>query len=486
MPRYIVFVTVKSDGVGDFTHFEDIIRALTNNHRFDDVNFFLVVHIENRGSRSNFDSLYANLLKRTLALGHQFSFGVKDQHLEAIDIASKYEDDQLGQALREATQAIIISYDKVFSLYEPYLKRNILIKYISEHDSHVNRHDIFVLPDDMCKYPREFMIRGMGLASTPKSHGIKVKEIPRLSTDAAFQVIQTHDPLFLAQALACTKTENHTALKRDNIIIPAYFTEDFSFAYFISILVNNATIHQEKNIIIYHSGTDFNEIYKTRYGSLVESVLTKLPIANIEVFEPGNETPTMQFQGSDQASINIKIFTGFYISNSSYQALYQIAPFAGVSGDNSFELAVSTKTLPFYWSTNAPFKEKLFDALKAISNMNALPLTRKTRDSFGLFFSLCKTTNEELEQYKEIDFQEIILAWPLIAHYIKSYHNFYDKLEAIVCENLPSNSLPAQLRYKYYASINSSPLGFGGLIYHHNQRYAPSKAPLTTNACTIS
>ncbi len=443
MPIYVILNTVKSDGVGDFSHFEDIINAINVNKVFDDVEFLLLVLFQENEKRPFNGRLYRNLLERTKKLGHQYVFGTEQEHLNLI--ASFNNAHEIYCNLNISSQVIIISYDKLFDLYEPYFKKDVVIKYISEHDAIINRQKSLIYPVTNSKYQREFLIRGMGLSLN--ANGIKVKNIPAVTFDEAVSIIQENDPDLLDFMVNCTQAADLDELLRDNIIIPAYFNYDYKFAYFIALISQNVTIHHGKNIIIYHSGSNFNNVtQELRQAYHIQYIFENFAKCRVQIFSPNDDTPTLEYQSIDSTTLNVRVFSGFAVSNSSYRALYRLAPLAGVSGDNTFELAVATETLPVYWSTNSSFKEETFAGLQTILLNNNFIADQEVIEAYILFFRLCAEAGDDIEQFRLIDFNNLREFWPIIAKHIKMQCNFYNKIEEIVFEKMPNDSLPESKR----------------------------------------
>jgi len=465
MRKYIILNTVNIDGVGDFSHFEAIVKALKANSNFDDVEFLLLVLFLENEDRYPSCALYNDLLMRTHNLGCTYIFGTESEHRCRLGLNS-----YVSSQLIDASQVLIISYDKLFELYEPYFDKKAVIKFIPEHDASMSKQKTIQYPQSLVKYPRELLIRGLGLSSN--CFGIKVKSEPNLTFTTAKETIQESDPSLFASMINCAGARDLEELLSDNKIIPAYFSYDWQFANFIAMISQNQTIHQEKNIIIYHSGTNFNNFnIDIRHQSFIEHILNDLAKCHIQVFSPDSNMPNLEFNNHGQSGISIKVFSGFNISYLSYQALYKLADIVGVSGDNTFELAVQSKVLPIYWSTNASFKEETFTGLQNILQNQDLGIESSVVESFLKFFELCKTGELDLKQIEKLNFVQLIQNWPVVAEHIKTKYNFYDKLESIVCEKLPHSALPIRLRSSssivYQAPVR---LGFFGRMFSGNSR----------------
>lgn len=439
MTKYVIFTTIKNDGVGDFVHFEDIIQAINNNKLFADIELLLVLdfqlHIQSNKSNS---IIYANLETRLKALGHEYIFFDTKNHTQFIEDNSK---SKIYEIFAECRQAILISYDMIFRHYEPYLPKDIIVKFIQEHDGGLNKESRITTINNKTQISRDIHIRGMGLSS---KYGVKVKNIALQSQAQALQTIQENDPQFMQSLLTATGNSNAESMLQSNIIIPAYFSYQYAFAYFLTALTDNPSFIGGKNIIVYQSGSNIIDVDPMNISYFID-ILREVEANSLHFFTPDN-SEFYRLQCSGKGSINIKVFTGFHISSPSYQALYHLAPLVGVSGDNSFELAIATQKLPFYWSKNALFKHGSYAGLIDIVSDNKLKISAQARDSFKKFFKLSQETIEHIEEYKDLDLITMISEWPVVAEYIKQHHNYFDNLVRIICEKLPVESLPKAIQ----------------------------------------
>jgi hypothetical protein len=124
MPKYLIFNTVNNDGVGDFTHFEDIMKVLLSDPKYSDVEFIPIVCFNSHGKESN----YIRIGEKMKALCIPFFYGKEEDHKVFI------ENITLQKRLSDADQCIVISFDQILRLYMPYFKEGILFKGISEHE----------------------------------------------------------------------------------------------------------------------------------------------------------------------------------------------------------------------------------------------------------------------------------------------------------------------------------------------------------------
>jgi hypothetical protein len=175
-------------------------------------------------------------------------------------------------------------------------------------------------------------------------------------------------------------------------------------------------------------------------------------IKQIEFFGNGEDVPTVYLINSD-GTRSIRVLGGFYLSDISYKAINQQACISGVSGDNSFELAV-VQSLPYYHSSNASYKKHTFQALEKICDH--LNLSEQLKADFKLFFGQLAIWNtyrwEEIEelrdQFRKIDLPNMVSNWHLFSNYLLTHYNFYDKVEDIILNK------PVKNNEEYFKSLD--------------------------------
>jgi hypothetical protein len=481
--KCVVYNTVLGDGLGDFTHFEDTMRALRANPKFQDIEFVAFVEFRDRPnlSKEQNDAVYSNIRRRLDALGVQSFYGRPEEH----QAYAKQEDVQ--QIFREAEQTISISNDEIRrrSGYAP-LDANLPNKYIAEHEK-----------KNPSYYPNT-LDRPLGLSEG--CYGLKLEDPPQTAPATAGQIIMENDPVFANQLLASTAATNFQEFNSNNHFIPAYFNKQEDFDMFLNIVASNPSLTHGKNIVIYYSGNTAD----------LESTLRKFKvpqISSIELVEPSvasssevSTAPTTSKtidNPTSTGSVQIKIFSGFRVATPSYDALYQLSNMAAVSGDNTFEHCISTNNFPFYRSTNHALdkggKCATLTALCDITQSEDLDIPEDVKASYKLYFgsaydefkSLCNRVAEaqssvdhnpnnsravrelakakvELEEnnpYRDkmkdpdfdpdfdvnINFERMIEYWPVVTAHLRKHHNFYNNMEAIVQEGVPEASHEASL-----------------------------------------
>lgn len=435
MPKYAIFNTINNDGSGDYTHMEDILRALKDNPLFSDVEFILIVCFIGDNSQSNYQRIH-NKLK---ALGIPFYFGNKEDHLRFS------ADETLQKSLSEAIQAIIISYDSIYELYDKYIRTEVPLKFIGDHDRLGAPDFIYELLRNGRDWLATYKSRHLGLSE--KHHGIKISANPFASSEEAWRIIQKLDPEFVTQLLTYTHSSDIKNFDDKQHIIPAYFNITSGFYAFLrTIAISN---YFSKDIVIYHSGFKLdNVINNGSFAIAIQKIFKDSSLGHIELIRPGKAT--MLVCANQQHSKTLRIITGFHLQDTSYKALYRLTKFAGVSGDNTLEHSISMDVLPFYCSTNVMFKGQTLISLIEITQLPELPLSQEDRTAYRYFFNhnnyvLVKDNIDQIikdidQQFAKVDFPKIIESWPKVSAYLKKHKNFYNKLESIILEGLPHNA----------------------------------------------
>jgi hypothetical protein len=410
--KVLVFNSVNYDGIGDFSHFKDILTAYLKNPKFRDVEFLPIVAFDTCGAESN----YSKLKRECEHLGLNILYGTLKEHQSYI------LDTSIQEKIKDANQALIISYDiGLFKLYAPYLNKNIPIKSIAEHESNIG--------------PKFAIQHNLGLGSS--CDGIKIADITPQSPENAWEIIKTNDEDFFKTLLLKTASQDIAAFNKNYLMTPAYFNLRTSFACYLAFLSNNTP--PSKHIFVYLSGISDHAYCQ----HILSHYLANTKIKEIEYYNYQDDSTTT-LQITPAGHHHIKIFTGFFLSNLSFDALYQLSKIAGVSGDNTFERCVAMNVLPYYWSTNWRNKLNTLKALEALSQHPQLNISEKAKQSFNIFFNTKFYLN--LENGKDIndpiDIPSMVEAWPIICDYLRKHNNFYDCLEYILIEKITFEALP--------------------------------------------
>ncbi len=443
MPSYVLFNTICWDGVGDFTHFTDIVKKLRADPKFSDIDFLAIVFCQHEPP--TFDKIRQELSELTIP----FLYGNRADH-------ERYSADETIQAqLGEADQAIVISYNALLTtIYEPYLKKTIPRKTIGEHESSLEWYSL-TDPNSASAHCYQF-----NLGLQPSMSGIKISDIPAINPLKAWKSLQDAEPLFANRLVTFTRCPHPKILLAQTLLVPAYFNRYQDFLSFVHFLATNQSISNNKDILIYLSGIrEDNWIFKKILPKLVAS-----PVKQIEILT-ANQTKPERLQVNPLGTKTIRIMRGFYLNDLAYEALFQLGRggIAGVSGDNSLERCVSMDIFPFYWSTNANKKIPTLDALRAISQRTDLGISSVARQSYNVYFNpervfehreralagSNQTINRSQDNFLSVDAQAMISSWPKITACLKREYNFYDRLEPIMLEGLPTEALPCFFREQH-------------------------------------
>ncbi|MBA3536851.1 MAG: hypothetical protein H0T84_09610 [Tatlockia sp.] len=447
MSTYIIFNTINFDGVGDYSHFEDIVNALRTNPKFCDVKLIAFVLFHERGKESN----YLFIGKKLKALDIPFYYGNAEDH-ERFSL-----DEEVQKHLREADQVLVISYeDCLVSTYKPYIKNNIPFKYIGEHE---------ILLADPNEIKENGLNRSLGLSAGKQ--GIKICTVPQIESINSWEIIQAKDPEFAAKTLTSTNCKDFKQFTHQNVIIPAYFNLNWDFIEFLRIFAVNKSYPLNKDILIVHSGSNFIDFFdqeKSPYDNSIllpekSTYLQKLFktgfIKQMEIVQPTSDEPFILNFNSD-ASLVVRIVTGYRITDPSFVAVYQLAKLAAVTGDNTFERCVSMNVLPFYLSTNLKRKLPTLYSLKKITQDPVLDISEEARQGYSMFFdpnSIIQNHRDyvfyqhnraiNITRFRSLNLPIMIKEWPKVCAYLRSNYNFYNKLEDIIFECIPSQAMPS-------------------------------------------
>jgi hypothetical protein len=267
------------------------------------------------------------------------------------------------------------------------------------------------------------------------------------------------------------RQKNNTALmqalpddiEQNHFIVPAYYNNQYHFFTLLSLLALN---HQHQNIVIFLSGITSNKITDkaTMEALFTHSFVSKLNVITVDD-DQSIKHSEMDFDSVSSASPEhertITIISGAYLNDAAYDALYALAPMAGVSGDNTLEKCVSMNTLPLYWSTNEYSKVPTLRALRNITQSASLNITDVARQSFNTFFDAalyCQYHEKMLDclyhdgaqpfghPYMQVDILAMIEAWPTVTAHLRAHHNFYTAFDDIVLEHLPPESISEHAR----------------------------------------
>lgn len=173
MPTYLIYTEVHYDGIGDYSHFEDISRHLLNDPAYSDVSFILIIK-----PGSQIDKIKPKLTSFNIPM--------------YIQAAGKDMDEDMCEKPHIADQIIVISYGHFPDVYRHLLpEHKIPEKEIREH---------------AMRYP-SITSTHMGLSDC--NLGIKIGPLISKPLPAeAWRVIEKHDPVFSQRLLDCTDSNN--------------------------------------------------------------------------------------------------------------------------------------------------------------------------------------------------------------------------------------------------------------------------------------
>lgn len=445
MPKIILLNDIQGDGTGDFSHLADIYKALRNNPKMRDYSFIPVILCAN----NQYKKIEARLKRLEIPI---YFLGER--------VAPLHQNESLQQHLADAEQVIKISSNNfMIDEYKKYCRPTVVYKFIGEHEQPA-----------FGPGSENILSRSLGLSEG--FCGIKLTNNERLEVSAALVSMSKSDPAFVGSVLQHSKERDAESFAQHNDLIPAYFNKWDDFSKFLMLVSINQKLPNERNISLYLSGDlgnlvgiitaiqgteNFSELKKTsqndiwnsefscnfRYKANVKRIKDS-NIKQIEIIEPGSSAPLV-FPVNAKGTRTISIYYGFEVTNAAYNAIYQQAPYAGISGDNTFEIAISNKVFPIYHSTNNMMKRASLYALHKI--ISQLELPEKVKENYLLYFSesdnFFTRNNESLvEKFKLLDFPAMIQYWPAVADHLIKNHNFYDRLENIFFEK-PEAALKA-------------------------------------------
>lgn len=473
-----LFTTVCSDGIGDLIHLWDIYQALTNNKKLNHFRFVPFI--------SCYEDHYERVLNKLKTLDfHEYYFGQTIQE-EAFE-TSYYKDGKLvnlsvienkeniQRLFSEAPQVIAVSSGDTFGTYEKLMNQDVVFIDILEHENQFSTRLYSVKKDNYFKH-------NMGLY---QGVGIKISPMPSVTDKECLKTLFTENFELGTQIISNTENKSLDEFFKDNLIIPSYFNDKKApvFRNFLLTLALNQHLIT-KNLLFVLSSRDIKkfvtELCEERFDEL-----QNYNIKDIELISPSGEFFSREITESEKTraflenrmpiqpeiiktglsytrkiSINpngcrtLKLFCGYSMNDKAFSAIFKLAFMVGVSGDTSFEMAVSQEKLPFYYSTNSGNGKLL--TLKAIQDLissNKITLDEQVKNDFLLYLDINELDNVaepdrytpqrqiklSREKFSRLNFPNMAKAWETIAQYLRKHHNLYDKLEGVVLDKLPAN-----------------------------------------------
>lgn len=431
MAKIILLNKVQIDGWGDFQHFLDIYHAMNTHERMKNNKYISFLCAPLRAKELEEKINHYNNSQ------HSENTKLQDFYIVPHNDTNFHEKKEVQQHFAECEQILIISFYNFPNTDEflTHCKPNVIVKYIGEHE----REEVFtsditkITTTSGEKIQNPIASYSMGLSKSKNIYGIKL-DIPTNDSDP-WEIIRKNDPQFFENLLTLTKSTNIEHFVEANFFMPCYFNNIFPFLRFLLLLAINDSL-PEKNIVLSFSGAakpmcrNIEDIFTGKNPDL--KFFKTSHVKEIRLI--GNDSQS--YPVNPQGTKIIYIVHSFYVSNESYRAIYKTKPLlAAVSGDNTLELTIANKILPFYVSTN--FKNKKDTNIALFEN--AKKLSRGDKNDLLIFLNFEKFQkfvqhlyNDELiEEFKRLDLIVMSQQWQEVAAHIIKNYNFYDKLEAI-------------------------------------------------------
>ena len=432
---YTFCAEVFDDGIGDFNHLHDIVSWILLNKKYEDIYINVVVLSHHIGSEKRINKRILEKLKLLVKYRDNvnFAFACGDPSHGSIDYTPINSSTDCRNLLKQSSQFIYVSLgERSPSEIYYFLNQQCIKKMIREHESEA-------IGRFLTSTNHIFNNSSMGMGEF--CLGIKIKDPQQTapSDDFLWNQMIEHDNALYQKMLSIAKSPE---ILRKCPLIPAYFNkeEDFLNFFLARLIVNESTIFdKEKNLIfIHYSGS--SAIFDMSTTNIENYCITN-NIGTIEVHTSTEIIPLtlIEIKGVEGAPTRAKkiiILSGFYLSEMTYNAIYENAKLAGVSGDNTFEMAVSNNAIPFYLSTNEKLKLNTLATLRLITQDPTLVPNESTREAFQYFFDNKATPDSKY------NFEDVYNAWQKVSAYLYYHYNFYEKLDRFILEDLPIEKYP--------------------------------------------
>lgn len=401
--KIVLLCKVHHDGVGDYSHLVDIYKALVALDTDKVYDFIPVIAC----SKTRYERVSSRISDLQPPPSQYFLY-------DSFDPRHR-KDPELRKVLSEAEQMFVISFTlfPYLNEFEYLLKPQVACKVIGEHET--GDSEAAINKNTMCN--KKWKSYSLGLQ--PLVFGIKLEKSIPIGTTEALSLIQEQNPCFIKELCSHLGANNVRMLVRKHSFIPAYFNKVEIFKKFVQFTADR---HLNEPVI-YFSGSDLDtENF---------SELNKSDIKEIELIT--KDKGIRRIVCNPEAKQTIRILADFKLTNEAYKALFNQADFAGVSGDNTLELAISQSVLPFYFSTNHVLMKWL--TIKALEPIirRCTALSKELQDSFVTYFNgvadFCLGKNAD--PFSQIDFQQLVDNWSIVAQKIHKEHNFYNRLSDI-------------------------------------------------------
>jgi len=367
----VILNSINCDGTGDFSHLVGIYHALKKNTITKRFRLSFLICNQNSGSYKKIEDALKNL-----TIPHsEYFYGTPEDYENSF-----HQKKEIQSRLANSHQIIQISFHNFPAIkkYHPYFNPDALLKYVGEHESH---H----LPIPVGQKKWSSYVMGLG----DKRYGIKLENLPRITPSAAFSILEKNDPDFANQLLFHTQSLHAEIFNHANYLIPVYINQITVLVRFIYLLAANKKM-DTKNIALKLSGLqDASKLAKVIELEKIIHFKDK-NIKQIEIINRGaNEINIISLNPLSERVM--RIFVGFDLSLESFNTLFQSTFIAAVSGDNTFEKAISSEVLPFYVSSTFVMKQPTLTALATIINQASLDIDPAIKADFITYWSQIST-----------------------------------------------------------------------------------------------
>ena len=433
------------DGEGDYYHCLDLLKASKTNPNLIEFTFIPIINTNNQ-------TLRAKIFNDFKLLGiTEFYIGDLNDFQKNSDL-----DQKLKPVYERADQVIEVS-----NYFAPpqrrFLKPGTVVKRILEHEK-LGDGSTDGFPKGW-HYHNNHPTYNANLGLSRIAQGIKIADVDKVSSSHFFSTLQKHDQHFANKLLTTTVSKNFQHFLENNTFFHGYFT-DFNyidgFSIFLALVCSNHALkHKSKDIAIHLSSSikfplrtyaksensveeehDSNGI---RFFKLLINYIPDFDIKHIEFFgkkgefNDTNESDHYIYPINPAGTRIVRIYSEF-LSQQSFNELYDAVEMVGVSGDNTFEKSVAHKKLPFYHSTNWAMKIPTFAAIKTIIETVDFGFSEPLKNDLIIYFNYraLQSRAEYWKQLFQVDLDEIRNAWPVIATYLKNNKNFYHVYEDFI------------------------------------------------------
>ncbi|KTD37474.1 hypothetical protein Lnau_0664 [Legionella nautarum] len=323
---------------------------------------------------------------------------------------------------------------------------------------------------------RNITDRWMGLPKSPESifdYGIKLESPLSISKEETLLSFTNQDyvrTLLKKESGELIEKRELTDFMNGTQIIPAYLQDEPSIMKFILYCIEHEK-NSDKDMLFHINisplfdprlryAHDIEELDKYSFSAtrMIEDKEVLVPklesmlIANgfqnygfdnmeinLEVNVNG-AIRTIHFGSSPTAKKTVRILSGFYLEDGDYNKLYHIADsIVGISGDNTFEKALSHNKLPFLQSDNKYTFEPAMRALYEISLASLPDASSQLKHDLSNYFlnNNMRLDNEtRREEILKTNWTEMQAALVVVGEYLQTKYNFYNHLQSIFYEAL--------------------------------------------------